>query len=285
MTQLLQIAPCILAVAMLVGCASQSPAPLITNEVLVQNDAPPPPTAKQSDASRAESKLAKADLSSMTASKMFDQRSLAAASPMVCDQFIAVLSVKSKPDTVEGFECAVLQEMLISQRENRPIYALPLLDRAAAAEGLKTKVGSELLDSMSTSDPSALVQHAAVVRALIATLHEKQAPAAIITKLDTLIAVARLTLPSDEANAAHAAAITCVTSKLKSNSKNVELLRAEQKQYDKGSTESKDKAKQLARIELSQLGLRRTLRHLESTAGRGELTGRNAPELHCEWVR
>ena len=104
----------LLSTAMLYGCASE---------------------VATSTAPRAETKAAERDLATMKASQLFDQRARAAASPQVRDQFIAVLAEKSVPDDVQGFECAVLQAMLISQRDDKPIDPMPLLKRSAAQEG------------------------------------------------------------------------------------------------------------------------------------------------------
>ena len=254
----------LLSTVMLHGCASET----------TTSTAPP-----------AETKAVDRDLATMKASQLFDQRARAAASPQVRDQFIAVLAEKSLPDDVQGFECAVLQAMLISQRDDKPIDPMPLLKRSAAQDGMQTKVGSELLDVLATARPADLAPHADVVRALVATLSDGKASAAIILKLDTLVDVARVALPEQEATAAHTAALACVKATIAKNTATAATLRDEKNAEAKGSKEAKDTAKKLARVELSQLGLRRTLRRLESAAGRGELTGRTAPELHCEWVR
>lgn len=254
----------LLSMIMLHGCASE----------VTTSTAPP-----------ASTKAAERDLATMKASQLFDQRARAASSPQVRDQFIAVLAEKSVPDDVQGFECAVLQAMLISQRDDKPMDPMPLLKRSAAQDGMQTKVGSELLDALASASPADLAPHADAVRALVATLSNGKASAAIISKVDTLVDVARVALPEQEAKDAHTAALACVKATIAKNSAMANTLRDEKSTEVKGSKEAKETAKKLARVELSQLGLRRTLRRLESAAGRGELTGRTAPELHCEWVR
>ncbi len=254
----------LLSTIMLSGCASD----------VTTSTAPP-----------AETKAVDRDLATMKASQLFDQRARAAASSQVRDQFIAVLAEKSVPDDVQGFECAVLQAMLISQRDDNPIDPMPLLERSAAQGGMQTKVGSELLDLLANASPADLAPHADLLRALLATLSDGKASTAIIMKLDTLVDVARVALPEQEANAAHIAALACVKVNIAKNSAMAATLRDARRTKSKGSKEAKDSAKKSARIELSNLGLRRILRRLESTAGRGELTGRTAPELYCEWVR
>ena len=194
----------LLSTIMLSGCASE----------VTTSTAPP-----------AQTKAVDSDLATMKASQLFDQRARAAASPQVRDQFIAVLAEKSVPDDVQGFECAVLQAMLISQRDDKPMDPMPLLKRSAALDGMQTKVGSELLDVLVNASPADLAPHADVVRALLATLSDGKASTSIIMKLDTLVDVARVALPEQEANAAHTAALACIKANIAKNSAMAAKLR------------------------------------------------------------
>jgi thiol-disulfide isomerase/thioredoxin len=193
------------------------------------------------------------DLAKLDAERMAAVEQIVSMSPKGRVAMRAMLAEKAKLPTVEGFVAAAKAAQLAENGQGNA-EAVALLGHPALAEGLTTQEGSMVFMMVEGASDDAIKAHAAALEAL-ASKFNPDAPVAMLRGAQEYLGLCRIALPKDKADAARAAVLACVASKL-------------------ATAEGRDKAM-----------LERMSKMLNGAAGRGELVGFAVPSMHFDWVR
>ena len=193
------------------------------------------------------------DLATLDAERMAVVEQIVSMSPKGRAAMRASLVEQGKLPTADGF-AAAMKAASLAEADAAQSEALALLAHPALADGLATDQGAMIFMMVADAPADALKPHAAALESLAARFNP-DAPVAMLRGAADYLAVCRTALPKDKADAARAAVLACVATKL-------------------AGAEGRDKAM-----------LERLSKTLNGAAGRGELVGFPVPSMHFDWVR